>query len=276
MLTNIEVMRENDGTIYYVIPSGYPLFKATKTYDPMQDGLSLNPDGFYFFGVKNENPSYIRSYEKEYGIVFEFITNRSYKLLALDKKETQTNLYKNAPREIQVILENNYGYINNLRNSETNNDHKLSEYICKLGYQGYAIQHMSTSFEGSFHPEFMFCDISGIRYVKRVTSDVRVKLILKEEQREKYSRELREQRKNKRDQYFSNENNYNNENNHNNLGEDEGKDFKPKTLFMEELGGAKRKSYKRKKKNTRKTKKNIRKTGKMKRNTSKSKSKKYK
>ena len=268
MLENIEEITEN-GMVYYVIPENYSLFKATKTYDPMSGGLYLNPKKLYFFGVKDETPEYIESYEEEYGIIFEFITTRQYKLLALDKKETQTKLYDDAPRKIQLILEKNYGYTNGLRDSESNNDRELSEYVCDQLYQGYAIKHMSTHLGGSFHPEFMFCDISGINYVKKITSDVRVNEILAEKKEKEVAEQLKEQRKNKR-----NNQNYNmDEDNDNNLE----KRFKPKTLsFMDddddememEHGGSKRRSYKRQKKTIKKrrntikkrVKKNMRKT----------------
>jgi hypothetical protein len=272
MLTNIQEIEES-GIIYYVIPENYSLFKATKTYDIASGGLYLDPEGFYFFGVKDETPEYIESYEKEYGIIFEFTTTRPYKLLALDTKETQTKLYEDAPREIQFILEKNYGYINGLRDSESNNDRKLSEYICNQGYHGYAIKHMSTHLGGSFHPEFMFCDISGINYVKKITSDVRVNEILAERKEKEIAEQLKEERKNKRNK--RNNQNYNmDETDDNNIE----KRFKPKTLSftndddddeMEmENGGSKRRSYKRQKKTIKKirntikkhVKKNIRKT----------------
>jgi len=263
MLTNIQEIKEND-MWYYLIPQDYPLFKATKNYDVATGGLYLNPEGYYFFGVKDETPGYIESYEKEYGIIFEFITKRPYKLLALDKKETIEKLYESAPQEIQFILENNYGYTNGLRNSETSSDHELAKYICNNGYEGYAIKHMSTDFSGSFHPEFMFCDVTGISYVKKVTTDARVNEILEREKEKSFSKKLKEERKNKR-QYQDNE--------ENNLE----KRVKPKSLFMgyddddeQEIGGAKRSSCKRQK-TSKKRRNTKRKTNrKIKRKTNKS------
>lgn len=262
MFENIQEIKEND-MWYYLIPEKYPLFKATKTYDSTSGGLYLNPEGYYFFGVKDETPGYIESYEKEYGIIFEFVTTRPYKLLALDKKETQDKLYQNAPEEIKLILENNYGYTNGLRNSETTSDHKLSEYICKndYGYDGYAIKYMQTDFKGSFHPEFMFCDISGINYVKKVTTDKRVNEILEGEKEKSFSKKLKEDRKNKRNYQTSDEDS--------NLE----KRPKPKLLFMGddedegEIGGAKRCRYKRRK--TKRHRKTIKRVQKPKRKTKK-------
>jgi hypothetical protein len=261
MLENIREIEEND-MLYYAIPSGYPLFKATKTYDPASNGLYLDPNGYYFFGVKDENPGYIKSYEKEYGIIFEFVTNRPYKLLAIDKKETQEKLYANAPSDIKNILQRNYGYTNGLRNSETSADHTLSEYICSIGYQGYAIKYMPTSFQGSFHPEFMFCDIRGIDYVKKVTSDDRVAEILQTKKLDDLSRQVEEDRKNKRQRRqsnnYDNENNENNENNETTTENNLGQRLKPKSLFMDddegELGGAKRRPYRRQKTNKKRRK----------------------
>ena len=227
-------------------------------------GVQGDPEGFYFFGVKNETPEYIESYEKEYGIIFEFITTRPYKLLALDKKETLEKLYQNASEEIRRILDNNYGYTNGLRNSESNSDRKLSEYICRQGYHGYAIKDMATDFDGSFHPEFMFCDISGINYVKKVTSDVRVNEILEREKEKTFSKKLKEERRNKRYSYQNAEEPDNLENLENVNSE---KRRKPKFLFMDdddddnkmEMGGSKRRKHK-KRKTLRKTNKKRRMT----------------
>ena len=78
----MEEIQEN-GIYYYIIPKNYPLFKATNNYDINTGGLFLTPNRFYFFGAKDENPEYIESYEEIYGIIFEFVTTREYKLLAI-------------------------------------------------------------------------------------------------------------------------------------------------------------------------------------------------
>jgi hypothetical protein len=121
---------EENGIYYYIVPSGFPLFKASTIYDEKNPRLNLRPDGFYFFGVKNTEPGYIESYEEEYGIIHEFKTLRQYKLLALDEIATQQYIYKNANPEIQDILEKNYGYNDTnrqlKRDSESDNDRTLS------------------------------------------------------------------------------------------------------------------------------------------------------
>lgn len=197
----ITILREVDGMIYYIVPAGLPLFKATKTYDPRTQGLHLNPNAHYFFGVRNMDRGYIASYEEEYGIIFEFITTRQYKLLALDKKETQTQLYNSAPEDIKTILRKNYGYVSGIRNSVNEADQRLSKYLCTQGYDGYAIHHMETDFGGSFHPEFMICNIqNGIQYVRQVTGESQMHAILDKEREKQVEQQREAARRSARDE----------------------------------------------------------------------------
>ena len=206
----LEEIQEDD-IYYYVIPIGYPLFKATKKYDVTSSGLVLDPSGFYFFGVKGDDPEYIESYEDEYGIIFEFVTKREYKLLALDKKETQYKIYQDASANDNItnILEKNYGYTNGFRLSESVPDRELSQYLCKEGYDGYAIKHMATNFKGSFHPEFMFCDITGIEYVGKITTDKRADQILESAKLKTISTQMKTSRAQNRSAHSSNYENTN-------------------------------------------------------------------
>jgi hypothetical protein len=162
---------------YYLLPEGLHLFKATIRDDT--SAIKLNPKGFYFFGVKNMNPSYIEGYEELYGVIHEFKTTCEYRLLALDNEDTRKFLYEHADNDrIKKILKNNYGYTSGKRDSESNADRELSEYICKLGYDGYAIHDMDTDFGGKFHDEFMICKIDGIEYVKMVSDKDKIPSIL--------------------------------------------------------------------------------------------------
>lgn len=186
---------EENGIYYYIIPMGYPVWKAHKT---LSRGaiLTLRPNRPYFFGLKNMNPEYIESYENEYGVIFEFVTMRDYRLIALDDKQTQTTLYQDAPENIKQILENNYGFNNNLRNSVSEPDRQISEYICSLGYDGYAIHDMKTdNMGGIFHDELMICDASDLEYVGKVTPDNRVQYIKERGQLEQMGKEMEEARK---------------------------------------------------------------------------------
>lgn len=186
---------EENGVKYYTIPLGYPVWKAHKTLS-LGNTLILEPNRPYFFGLKDMNPAYIESYEEEYGVIFEFVTMREYRLIALDDKQTQTTLYQNAPANIKRILENNYGYHNNLRNSVSEPDRQISEYICSLGYDGYAIHDMKTdNMGGIFHDELMICDASDLEYVGKVTPDNRVQYIKERGRLEQMGKEMEEARK---------------------------------------------------------------------------------
>lgn len=86
-----------NGMKFYLFPEGYPLFKARKATEPtaFRHGIPS------FFGIKHMSPEYIESYEEQYGIIFEYITTRPYKLVALDDRSTQERLRREAPKEIQ-------------------------------------------------------------------------------------------------------------------------------------------------------------------------------
>lgn len=165
---------EEDGMNYYVFPAGYPLFKANQT-----NKETIFSKGYpSFFGMKNMLPEYIKSYEDEYGIIFEYITRHELNLLALDDPVTQSNLYNKAPSEIQKILKDNYGYIDNdgngtgIRNSVGEKDKQFAKFLCSFGYDGYATNKMKTDFGGEFHIELLICDASTeIEFVRRITND---------------------------------------------------------------------------------------------------------
>lgn len=185
---------------YYMFPENYPLFKAYKLEDP--PGFTLNQP--YFFGIQNMNNDYIESYEDEYGVIFEFVTTKPYKLVALDDKNTQTTLYTNAPQNIKTILENNYGYKTNLRDSVGEKDREFAIYLCSLGYDGYATNVMSTNFGGKFHMELLLCNAAnGIKFVKQITSQSRKNSILEKAKIDKISQDLKDKRKKNNNSYSS-------------------------------------------------------------------------
>ena len=271
---------------YYVFPINYPLFKANKTLD-RGSVVSLNPNTPYFFGLKNVDPQYIEDYEREYGVIFEFITTRVYKLLALDDKLTQSTLYDAAPEDIKVILESNYGFTTGIRNSVSEPDRIISDYICSLGYDGYAINYMKTdNIGGTFHPELMICNAVGIQYVGKVTPDSRVESIVERGKLEKLSKQMKETRKKRPGPLDShpkvrrftfgetNNNNNNNKNNNNNLiltpprnqnaevrnlnfsdNEEEQQDVKGRINFDDFGGSRKKKKLTRKSKKSNKSRK---------------------
>jgi hypothetical protein len=181
-----------DGMAYYLIRPRSRLFKATKR----SDMLDLRPGRLSFFGVHNTDRDYIESYENEYGIIFAFETTRPYKLLALDQPATKETLYARAPENIQRILRRNYGYtMSGRRDSELNSDLTLSQYLCDEGYEGYATNFMQTD-TGEFHPEFMICNVDGLRPLGRITDDPRkIANILERGRIDEASRDLKVSRK---------------------------------------------------------------------------------
>ena len=184
-----------DKMAYYILPVKFRLFRATKSskyLTPDHTSLKLKPREF--FGVYNMNPTYIESYENEYGIIFAFKTMRKYKLLALDHPDTKDALYKKAPENIKQILEKNYGYtMSGKRDSKLNSDLTLSQYLCDEGYEGYATNFMQTD-TGEFQPEFMICDVGGIKPRGRVTKDKKIKTILEAAALNKLGRDLKGQK----------------------------------------------------------------------------------
>lgn len=184
---------EESGISYYLFPVDYPLFKAHSVLDkgPV---MELRPNKPYFFGLKNTNEDYVESYENEYGVIFEFITTRPYKLVALDDKPTQETLYRDAPEDIKTILENNYGYSSNIRNSVGEKDKIFANYLCSLGYDGYATNVMATDFGGKFHIELLICNTDGLESVGQFTTESRAETIIENGKSRKLANQMKDQR----------------------------------------------------------------------------------
>jgi len=196
---SISTIIDVDGMAYYIIPKGLPFFRAKKgsRYNINSDFsvLTLNPRAF--FGVHNMNRAYIESYEDKYGVIFAFETTRPYKLLALDHPDTKRVLYNRVPQNIKDVLRINYGYtMSGIRNSQLNSDLVLSQYLCDNGYQGYASDFIETDID-DFDPEFMICDVSGIKSLGRITDSSRIDSILQSGQMKKHSEALKAARKGK-------------------------------------------------------------------------------
>lgn len=192
---------EENGLSYYVFPPNYPLFKAHKRLNKGST-ITFRPNRHYFFGLKNMDEEYINDYETEYGVIFEFKTTRTYRLLALDDKETQITLYNEAPANIKIILENNYGYKSGKRDSLSEPDRILTEYLCSINQEGYAIHNMSTYSGGIFHDELAICDASGIDYVTQVTPEYRAKSIIESGKLQELSNQMKESRKKTKTQFL--------------------------------------------------------------------------
>ena len=184
-----------NGIKFYVFPEGYPLFKAKKGTEPTEFRRGIPS----FFGIKNMLPEYIDSYEEEYGVIFEYITTRPYKLVALDDESTQEQLRSEAPPEIQKIIDENYGLKTKYRDSVSEKDRMLANYLCERGYEGYATQPMKSDSGGTFHIELLICDaVDGIQFVTRVTDSKKISYIMEKEKLKQLGKELENKQKQER------------------------------------------------------------------------------
>lgn len=143
------IIDDNNNPIY-VIPQGTSLYRGESSIN--QPTYNLNKSKFpTFFGFVKDD------IEKNYGITYEFTTKQEIRCIAIDLLNIETPFYVNSSKDIQTILENNYGLITKKRLSESDNDKILANYVCDLGYDGYAIQNMETKFD-TFHAEIALCD----------------------------------------------------------------------------------------------------------------------
>lgn len=153
------------------------------------DYYKLPADTYLYRGDNNETPGHLSkikprffAYTKEaantYGeILFKFVVKNDLLLLAIDKNID--SLYREAPENIKMILENNYGYISNdtktrMRVSDYGKDNELLDYICNnTKFDGYATDLMDKPRieGGSFHHEITICDYSNISEMVENISD---------------------------------------------------------------------------------------------------------
>ena len=165
---SFEIIDEENGYKYYLVPQGTILYRGDTTLYP---NFHL-PNSPAFFSTDAR-------FVKHYGLVFRFQTKRPLKLLVLDKKADYSLFYNSSPPNIQRILKNNYGYISGLRETEFVKDHELVTYICSLGLDGYANNRMGITedsihddYEGDddnaapqFHPEMALCNTNNVEFV---------------------------------------------------------------------------------------------------------------
>jgi len=162
---NFEEITENDIT-YYIIPYGTTLYHGScNISSPGQiiKGkhiyLSLTEEyaKTYALECKTGTPGHILKWylpEKEE-------KKDDFKLVAIDKPNQK--LYDDAPDEIKVILDENYGFnikTKQKRFSVPEKDHELSDYLCEKGYGGYAANKMlGQPLQSDLDPEIVLCDI---------------------------------------------------------------------------------------------------------------------
>jgi hypothetical protein len=136
--------------------------------------------------------------DEQYGVMHEFNTTKNLLLIRLDDKDTQTYLYEIADENIQTILKINFGYENNLRDTDREPDAKIASFLCELGYDGYLTDTMKTEGDGSFHREIVICNpIEKVEYVKQITDDARAETLKQEWKLKQMELQDKENRKKK-------------------------------------------------------------------------------
>jgi hypothetical protein len=126
---------------------------------------------------------------------------------------------------------------------------------------------MKTDFGGTFHPEFMICNINGIKCITRITNDTNVDR-LKKQETTKISEELRDKRKSEKRKNPSSlissgknlfndddDDEYDKENKNNNININNSDKLSPVKQKLSFGGNKKHKKRKTNKKHSRKTKK---------------------
>lgn len=159
----------------YVIPANTELFKSFRK--PLNQWRFEPVVGPAFFGF-NEMTS------REYGFAFSYLTNREYRLLAMDSEKTLNYLHNtlaDGNGEIQEAIRRSYGFplIENeakygkgkiqIRDSVGPTDWKVVQFLCskleKLpGVDGYAANFIQEPIPGSrFPPECVICKAPDVR-----------------------------------------------------------------------------------------------------------------
>uniref|UniRef100_A0A6C0IVR1 Uncharacterized protein n=1 Tax=viral metagenome TaxID=1070528 RepID=A0A6C0IVR1_9ZZZZ len=150
----------------YIIPAGTTLYRGDSNFTDITHPELLKGD-YKFFTPDAE-------YADKYGIVFEFKTKNELRLVAMDDISEQ--FFTDAPKEIQDILEDNYGYSSNKRDSVEEKDYKVSQYVCKQGYQGYAANTMeSKGFDDALNAEIIICNAEEhLERIQRTTHENKI------------------------------------------------------------------------------------------------------
>jgi hypothetical protein len=160
----MELIVDGQGFEVYKIPRGATLFRGDSDPHIYDEGFMRLQDRPTFFGLDKENV------EDNYGIAYKFVTLVELNLVALDKNQG-TPFYDSLPDKYKQILDENYGYKTGIRDSVSEKDKQILEYICENGYDGYACGAMSTTMGGTFHAEVALCEPASKLYGGECVTD---------------------------------------------------------------------------------------------------------
>lgn len=127
--------------------------------------LGERSSGHKYFGFTKNN---VEEYGKESqssltSVIYTFTLNDDIKLLRIDNENTKMELIsKTDNKEIEEIINNNFGGKKNERLTIAEKDGKLVDFLCENKYEGYLIG-TETKVKGTnndFHPEIALCSAS--------------------------------------------------------------------------------------------------------------------
>jgi len=158
--------RTIDGITYYIIPKTTYLYHGSNRISSPKD---LEKGKHTFFALTNE---YANKYANETGNVLVFQPIEELKLVAMDKDNEQ--IYRNAPKNIKKIMDDQYGFHNNhKRKSDPIEDNDISKYLCDSKYEGYAADKMKgvSSFD-DLDAELIICDKDKLKFIQVIKNEI--------------------------------------------------------------------------------------------------------
>ena len=150
-------------------------------------------------GIIQPFPTYFgfnKQHVKQYGRVHTYKVMEPMRLFSADN--ITESFYNKAPKAIQKIMNQNFGYKSHIRDSESAQDKEFLNYLCNSGYDGYAIKSdMLTPNGDAFHHEVAICEpLNKIKYISTDFMTPKEQEIAREKQMEiKLKKKLKSQRK---------------------------------------------------------------------------------
>jgi hypothetical protein len=165
--------REGDEYDTYVLPPKTELFSSFR--DTLKNKTANEIFSKTFPKTDNSYFGFHKETSMLYGYSFAYITNTTFTLLAIDSIKTMRYLWKLAEqqgrKDIQQALRVSYGWLDEyleegkskyptqMRNSFSDLDWKLVEFICLNNLRGYAANEMIMPTGHTFHSECVICSI---------------------------------------------------------------------------------------------------------------------
>ena len=162
------INNEEVTVIVYTIDINTPLYRGDNNIAGFEDKNILKGD--YKFFTPDETAA------EQYGVVYNFETTKELIVVALD--DITEGFYNSASKDIQNILNKNYGYNNNkLRDSDVKADSELIAYLCKNHFDGYATNFMNIGgIGGRFHKEVVLCNPETVvKTIGQITNEEEAK-----------------------------------------------------------------------------------------------------